>query len=202
MKRREAKILGMKFYYTGKPCRRGHLSRRRTSSGQCAECARENNQEYMRQLRASKPDVVNACKKAFYQANPTAKSRHDATYRERNREKLKGAKRRQYLRNRDVRLEKCAAWKVLNKGKVNATVARREATKRSATPTWANLFFVEEAYAISAKRTEVTGIKFHVDHVVPLRHPLVCGLHCEFNLRVITAKENLSKQNRYWDDMP
>jgi hypothetical protein len=40
-----------------------------------------------------------------------------------------------------------------------------------------------------------------VDHIVPLVHPRVCGLHCEHNLAVITETENLAKSNHYWPDM-
>ena len=40
-----------------------------------------------------------------------------------------------------------------------------------------------------------------VDHIVPLNHPYVSGLHNEFNLRVITALENAKKSNKYWPDM-
>ena len=96
------------------------------------------------------------------------------------------------------------------KTKVNGTyhkqverVARRtRLVARQATPSWANRFFIEEAYALARLRTEVTGIKWHVDHVVPLQSDVVCGLHCEGNLRVIPASENISKHNRYWPDMP
>lgn len=49
--------------------------------------------------------------------------------------------------------------------------------------------------------TAETGIQHQVDHIVPLRHPLVCGLHCEANLQVIPALDNQRKSNRIWPNM-
>lgn len=42
----------------------------------------------------------------------------------------------------------------------------------------------------------------NVDHIVPLNHPLVSGLHNEFNLSVIPKEENRMKDNLWWPDMP
>jgi hypothetical protein len=36
----------------------------------------------------------------------------------------------------------------------------------------------------------------------PLNHPLVCGLHCEHNLQLLTREANAAKRNRWWPDMP
>jgi hypothetical protein len=41
-----------------------------------------------------------------------------------------------------------------------------------------------------------------VDHIVPLNHPLVYGLHNEHNLQVISKKFNAYKSNLFWPDMP
>jgi hypothetical protein len=43
---------------------------------------------------------------------------------------------------------------------------------------------------------------FEVDHVVPINHPLVCGLHVWANLQLLAPKINRSKGNRTWPDMP
>ena len=38
--RAEAKALGLKHYFTGAPCRHGHVAKRQVSSRVCMECAR------------------------------------------------------------------------------------------------------------------------------------------------------------------
>lgn len=83
-----------------------------------------------------------------------------------------------------------------------ARTAARNAAKLRATPAWADLSAIRLIYEIAATLTASTGEPWHVDHVVPLRHPLVCGLHTHQNLQPLRATDNIAKSNRFWPDCP
>ena len=71
---------------------------------------------------------------------------------------------------------------------------KREATVYIATPAWAD-FDVINAFYVKAKQLRKDGVPVQVDHIIPLTHPLVCGLHCEHNLQILLAKDNSLKSN-------
>ena len=69
--------------------------------------------------------------------------------------------------------------------------------KSQSMPRWADAEEIQKFYIKSKELTLSTGVKHQVDHIVPLTHEFVCGLHIPANLRVITAAENLRKTNHF-----
>jgi hypothetical protein len=186
--RSEAKAQGAKFYFTGEPCKHGHIAPRKTK-GACVDC-----------LKVAWTDAV------------TKRANYFAEYNK--REAVKDAKHDWYLENREqviaaantrpahVKREYQAAWKERNKTWVRADTKARRRKHREATPPWLSRkqkSAIRQMYQVAITLTQTTGEQYVVDHIVPLRSDVVCGLHVAWNLRVITQSENLQKSNKLVD---
>ena len=110
--------------------------------------------------------------------------------------------RRAYLHiwrnlNRTKIRSQLAAWKRKHRDRVAADTRLRQARQRAACPSWVNAIDLREYYAEARRRTLITGARHEVDHIVPIVHKVVCGLHVPWNLRVISRSENAAKGNAF-----
>lgn len=79
----EAAAKGETQYFTGKPCKRGHIAPRSTANSTCLECSREKyhakaeeNIVKMKAWRLKNPEVYKAASKRWKDANPEAVRNH------------------------------------------------------------------------------------------------------------------------------
>ena len=70
----------------------------------------------------------------------------------------------------------------------------------NAQPPWAELPAIRALYR-EARRRRRAGEQIEVDHIVPLIHPEVCGLHCMANLRIVPRDVNQRKSNHTYPGM-
>lgn len=182
--RAEAKAQGAAYYFTGEPCKHGHIALRKTK-GACVECLKvqwqadnEARQEYRRE----------------YAARPEVRVRQHEWYLRHRDEIIARAKTTPKTKRREYQ----AAWKRNNVEQVRADTSARRHRYRLASPVWLTKEHrrqIREIYRTAMQLTETTSIVYTVDHIIPIRSRLVCGLHVPWNLQILPRDVNLAKSN-------
>lgn len=147
------------------------------------------------------PEKVNSQKRVWRDANLEKARALNSANQKKHRAKANGRNRRYAAQNREELRVKSAKWAEDNPAKVLAKSAKRRAVKLQATPAWANQRKIEEFYETVDGLGMLLGDAYHVDHIVPLQHQRVCGLHVEHNLQILQAFDNRSKSNCHWPGM-
>lgn len=183
--RKEAQAIKATHYFTGEPCKHGHIAARKTK-GACIACLKVEWREQAVSradyfVEYNKREDVKDSKHEWYQAN---------------KERVILAAN---TRPAEVKREYRNTWKENNKVQVRADTKARRRKHREATPIWLSRkqkSEIRQIYQIAITMTQATGEQYVVDHIVPLRSDVVCGLHVPWNLRVVTQDENLKKSNK------
>lgn len=186
--RAEAKAAGAAHYFTGQPCKHGHIAPRKTK-GACVECLKlewergnQTRAEYFRAYNQS--DAGQKAKREYYERNRELVAERAQS---RTNEAKQNYRRKHKERNPDLYKE---------------LVSARRRRYRLATPKWLSAEHKMEIrlkYRLAIELSRRTGIRHAVDHIIPIQGEEVCGLHVPWNLEVITQEENLKKSNKLVD---
>lgn len=121
--RKKAKSLGIKRYFTGKPCKHGHLCEKNVSDGKCMECARrwksDNREHIIKQKQKYRDDnreLVRESHRIWKSKNPG----YDRRYYQENRDKVLEKNRKYYSNNKDYVRETNRQWRSNNKDKIRS----------------------------------------------------------------------------------
>ena len=170
---------GKTTYFTGRPCKHGHVVERATVNGNCIKCSsiRQANK------RQQDPEAARQKDAWYYQKYREKNLLRAAQYRSQNPEKVAQASK---------------TWRQNNKGKRAKMQMNRQAQKLQATPQWLSVEqkkHIELFYLEAAKLSQGFNASIHVDHIVPLKGKNVCGLHVPWNMQLVTKSYNCSKNN-------
>jgi hypothetical protein len=189
----EAKAAGEIFYRHDKPCIKGHYALRYVSNNECTDCI---------SIRTSSPEFQKKEAErsiSYYYANKDLRRMSSKKWAEKNLEKRLKSIYAWRERNKDAVKNIIKKSRTRRKGHINFINAKRRAQKLQATPSWLSaieIAQIQEMYDVAIAKSTQTGIKHHVDHIIPLKNDIVCGLHVPWNLQVIPAIDNIRKSNK------
>jgi len=143
----------------------------------CPRCQTTKDKESFNKRAASVDGLSPACrtcinleKRADYYANPL----HRADQLRRTKE------------NKKARMDSDPAYR-------RAVNLHWSVRRRTNIPPWVAIMdFYKLCKSIVRK-----GSEYELDHIVPLNHPNVCGLHVPWNLRVVKSSTNNKKGNSW-----
>jgi hypothetical protein len=156
----------------------------------CCKCKKIKLSDLFSNSKCNKDGLHTTCKycvgeykKAYYKREDIVISEKARLkkFGEDNKEALQAYRREYYKRD------------YVRKSRSFISIASRNRMK---IPKWDSKEEIKKYY----KETHEAGLE--VDHIIPINNPLVCGLHCLDNFQMLTRKENATKGNRLWPDMP
>lgn len=193
----------------------------------CSTCKEEKSfQEFNKSptTKSGFSSQCKTCKKNYYTKNKAKISERGKIYYKENSEKIL-ARVKNYVKNNPKilsdRLEKYRDEGYFEKyyqktdvrkrmkdfynspdqkAKHASNQKRRELLKSKATPSWLSseqLKDIDDMYWLSKDLELVSGEKYHVDHIVPVKGKSVSGLHVPWNLQILPSDLNLKKGNKH-----
>ena len=188
--RKDAKEQGLKYYFTGKECINGHISKRRTVKADCLQCIRD------RDLKSYKenPSKFKERQRAFYKENKVRIIERSLKYQRKN-----NSKRSKRISSDPFLCMARRARSRIQKAFLRGGFSKKSKTHEMLGCSWGEFFIhIEKQFekGMSWNNKE----KWHIDHIIPLasaktEKEMISLMHFS-NLRPLWANENISKSSK------
>lgn len=177
--RNDAISSGKKRYFTGFPCKHGHVAERKTSNHECYECSLIRNRQWFKE----NPDKDSEKKKRRYL---------------KHKEKIIATSILYYEKNRDAVLIRVAKYQKNNPHiGVAASNRRRIAANKSienfTSKDVTRILDLQKHKCAICKIKVGAKTKYHVDHIFPISKSFDNSRH---NIQILCAKCNQKKSSR------
>ena len=204
--RAAAKIAGQARYFTGRPCPRGHIAERQTSTGQCVACrsgwtaahrSSLGDDEFLRRRRARPNAGVLEAQRRWRADNPDKVKAYRRAKIDQNRE----YQRQWRGENPEADRRRRAGYRASHRDLYNASAQRRRAAI-----TGSEVHFTAEDLATirlaqdgkcKACDADLTETGEHIDHELPLSRG---GSNGPGNIQLLCPSCNLSKNDRTMEE--
>lgn len=129
--RKEAKAKGLKYYFTGNQCKRGHTSKRRVGNSGCCDCIKlmessvhrmKSKVNYRKEYRSKNKVILSAKDKSYASKNKEKIKQQKALYRVKNSADIKNKKSIYHLKNKDELNKISREYASNNKAKRNVAM--------------------------------------------------------------------------------
>lgn len=184
--RSEAIAKGDVHYFTGKPCKRGHIGLRYTATRNCVKCNQTPEYKVAQKVRVKLSTIkkqleYSARQRKWWAGNRSKACTYSKEYRARNPEKVATYSKEWNAKNRDSRTAYAIAQHAKRKCRIAVDFGELDR------------FVVLEAKRKCARLKKRTGYAWQIDHILPLNKG---GLHKFDNLQVLPAVLNRFKSDK------
>lgn len=179
MSPKEARAEGFTTYFTGKPCKYGHVDIRVLASFTCKTCADAGRKV---QIKLWSEKATKEQKQARYEVSKTYNL------------KPRTPEQRKRI------LERVTKWAKDNPGRALLNKSLYKNQVKRATPKWLTEEHKQQMrtiYDVCCIVKKQLDVPHEVDHIIPLRGKIVCGLNVPWNLQILPKRVNNSKSNKF-----